>query len=500
MTAAIAFMSVSSSSSQTMVLDVAVRRSSLQPYIDFAASQEGSTDPSTSTALMLWAEQAVASSTSSYSSSSASHHHPTIPINEAMDTFTPPPSWSSAFECPIEPPTLPSGGERDGNSTGDFATGAAGAAGSAIRPHRRRRQPQSRGTNQTTTPARRLVPLPEDALRDIFGTIPKVNSSAQATAESAPGSLPGQYDPMQSHYFAERLSDDMVLSLCDNDAFRNQSFPSLTAREVPYAAAERSGEILGPFGGVEGVAQAATHEASFLGGDKPSWSGSIEEGATMGSIVEDMRSITLLDEKAAPPPLVETAQIRAPPGLPPLPMEQARQGLPDEFSVASSELPPRPVPLVEPRSFVVPTGIPPSPGNLARAVTFARGGPLFRNEMASHSSLQVPRPAVVVDGVVYFLLDAAVDVLCQRGGLSNGNEGNQKYLKDRDTMRPQYLATTTDPEKTRLSSQLVQQVYDRNGLFWKKCTDGSDIWTEVPFKHARSKASQALRDGRGRLQ
>ena len=58
------------------------------------------------------------------------------------------------------------------------------------------------------------------------------------------------------------------------------------------------------------------------------------------------------------------------------------------------------------------------------------------------------------------------------------------------------LATKADREKTRLSSQLVQQVYDRNGLFWKKRTDGSDVWEEVSFKVARSKASQALRDGR----
>lgn len=82
------------------------------------------------------------------------------------------------------------------------------------------------------------------------------------------------------------------------------------------------------------------------------------------------------------------------------------------------------------------------------------------------------------------------DVLLGRGGLTNRHPGNQEYLIKKTEMQHRYLKASKQ-EKTRISQELVDWVYNQGGRFMKVV---DDEWVEIDNAAARKKASQALRE------
>mmetsp|Transcript_599 Transcript_599/g.1424 ORF Transcript_599/g.1424 Transcript_599/m.1424 type:complete len:295 (+) Transcript_599:2074-2958(+) len=82
------------------------------------------------------------------------------------------------------------------------------------------------------------------------------------------------------------------------------------------------------------------------------------------------------------------------------------------------------------------------------------------------------------------------DVLCQRGGLANTHEGNQRFRNAKDDLQEEYF-NTPKLKRTEVSQKLVDTVHTWGGRFLKKDGNG---WYEAHNHVARTKAGQALRE------
>ena len=88
------------------------------------------------------------------------------------------------------------------------------------------------------------------------------------------------------------------------------------------------------------------------------------------------------------------------------------------------------------------------------------------------------------------------DVLCGKGGQSIHHPGNIQFREWAEEMKPEY-SQLTKPEKTPYSWNLVHKVWDAGGRFLEK-DDESGKYYVIDDKDARLKASQALREEKGR--
>jgi hypothetical protein len=88
-----------------------------------------------------------------------------------------------------------------------------------------------------------------------------------------------------------------------------------------------------------------------------------------------------------------------------------------------------------------------------------------------------------------YCVPADLDVKLGRGGHINNHQGNQMYIGKMLEMQQNYLDTTADDEKTRISQELVNAVCAWGGRFLKEDEGG---WYEVPNVVARKKASASL--------
>lgn len=86
------------------------------------------------------------------------------------------------------------------------------------------------------------------------------------------------------------------------------------------------------------------------------------------------------------------------------------------------------------------------------------------------------------------------DIIMGRGGNATHHPGNQRYLVATRKCLAQYR-NSERAEKTKVSQQLVDEVHAWGGRFLKR-VKGSNDYVEVSNKIARTRASQALRDGR----
>lgn len=84
------------------------------------------------------------------------------------------------------------------------------------------------------------------------------------------------------------------------------------------------------------------------------------------------------------------------------------------------------------------------------------------------------------------------DVLCGRGGLTNGNPGNI-FFRRLVRMKQEAYLLASKREKAGVAREIVEEVQRRNGRFLKK--DSNGVWVEICERKAREKTSQALREG-----
>ena len=92
-----------------------------------------------------------------------------------------------------------------------------------------------------------------------------------------------------------------------------------------------------------------------------------------------------------------------------------------------------------------------------------------------------------------FCTPTDLDVLLGRGGLTNNHAGNIRYREEVEKVKPMYFKCMTKAEKKEVSELLVAYVEDYGGRFLIKDEETSN-WMLAPFKAARKKASQALRE------
>jgi hypothetical protein len=88
------------------------------------------------------------------------------------------------------------------------------------------------------------------------------------------------------------------------------------------------------------------------------------------------------------------------------------------------------------------------------------------------------------------------DVLCGKGGQSIHHFGNIQFRQWAEEMKPEY-SQLSKPEKTPYSWKLVNKVWEAGGRFLEK-DDESGKYYIIVEKDARLKASQALREEKGR--
>jgi hypothetical protein len=84
------------------------------------------------------------------------------------------------------------------------------------------------------------------------------------------------------------------------------------------------------------------------------------------------------------------------------------------------------------------------------------------------------------------------DVLCGRGGLTNGNPGNI-FFRRLVRMKQEVYLLASKREKAGVAREIVETIRARNGRFLKK--DSNGVWVEICERKAREKTSQALREG-----
>jgi hypothetical protein len=98
---------------------------------------------------------------------------------------------------------------------------------------------------------------------------------------------------------------------------------------------------------------------------------------------------------------------------------------------------------------------------------------------------------------MYVVVDKEKDVILGRGGRSNSNGGNQRFLKERDALQASYLAQSATPDDKKLvCAKLMDTVKSWGGRFLK--CDSPSVktisWYEVKDVVARKKCGQALRE------
>lgn len=104
------------------------------------------------------------------------------------------------------------------------------------------------------------------------------------------------------------------------------------------------------------------------------------------------------------------------------------------------------------------------------------------------------QPIVVTD------FDMDKDVLLGRGGYNGQNPGNQRFLDQRDVLRPAYKATSDPTERVQIVQELVDWVHAKGGRFLQRLDlggVGGDInttnqWCIVDHATALRKARQSL--------
>ena len=87
------------------------------------------------------------------------------------------------------------------------------------------------------------------------------------------------------------------------------------------------------------------------------------------------------------------------------------------------------------------------------------------------------------------------DILMGRGGNATYHPGNKRYLFAMKKCLVQYH-TSARSEKIKVSQQVIDEVHGWGGRFLKR-VKGSNEYVEVSNKIARTRVSQALRDGKG---
>ena len=112
---------------------------------------------------------------------------------------------------------------------------------------------------------------------------------------------------------------------------------------------------------------------------------------------------------------------------------------------------------------------------------------------AKVASAAAAAPAATTERV--YVIPTENDVLCGKGGRSNNNPANQRYLELKDGMQERYMRAEKNQKKA-ISQELVNIVNKQwKGRFLKKePTAGPERWYELDNEAARKKCSQALRE------
>jgi len=87
------------------------------------------------------------------------------------------------------------------------------------------------------------------------------------------------------------------------------------------------------------------------------------------------------------------------------------------------------------------------------------------------------------------------DVLLGRGGLTNHHAGNKRYRHEIDQLKPWYHSCRTKSEKKELSALFLEYIHGYGGRFLEREED-TGRWYLAPYRRARKKASQALRENK----
>mmetsp|Transcript_30207 Transcript_30207/g.50167 ORF Transcript_30207/g.50167 Transcript_30207/m.50167 type:complete len:209 (-) Transcript_30207:1562-2188(-) len=85
------------------------------------------------------------------------------------------------------------------------------------------------------------------------------------------------------------------------------------------------------------------------------------------------------------------------------------------------------------------------------------------------------------------------DVLCGRGGLTNSHVGNKRFRYIVAEYQQVYLNARKN-EKKEIARTIVARIHGNGGRFLRRTAD-SGVWSEVTYKKATEKTSQALREG-----
>ena len=90
-----------------------------------------------------------------------------------------------------------------------------------------------------------------------------------------------------------------------------------------------------------------------------------------------------------------------------------------------------------------------------------------------------------------------IDVMCGRGGGTNHHTGNRTYREHVNKQKLLYSICTKN-EKQAIIRQIVSDIRRSSGRFLQY-DDGEGKWYDVGDKKARTKTSQALREGQPKL-
>lgn len=166
------------------------------------------------------------------------------------------------------------------------------------------------------------------------------------------------------------------------------------------------------------------------------------------------------------------------------------------MDVAEGSDPPSSYPTDGPAAAAV-GGVPPSPPHsknwTKRTVLQAKG---VRKKSKANLKLKPPPPSLNRPLITDF--NPQVDVSCGRGGFTNNNPANRGFLRRRDELADAYhLAARKGNGKAHLRDELVSYVRNAGGRFLRPHPTFLRTWFELSVDEARSKASQALRDGYG---
>lgn len=164
------------------------------------------------------------------------------------------------------------------------------------------------------------------------------------------------------------------------------------------------------------------------------------------------------------------------------------------MDVAEGSEPPSRYPTDGPAAAAV---VPPSPPHsknwTKRTVLQSKG---VRKKSKTNLKLKPPPPSLNRPLITDF--NPQVDVSCGRGGFTNNNPANRGFLRRRDELADAYhLAARKGNGKAHLRDELVSYVRNAGGRFLRPHPTFLRTWFELSVDEARSKASQALRDGYG---